>query len=308
MGLSSKRVAILETAMTAFLWGTSFPVIRFGIAQGIEPVLFAFLRFTLAAPIMVIVASIRGRGLIKKITDRSIWLLGILNAIGFVSQFIGQAYTDASISALLVNLSVIIAAIGGSIFLGERFNKWKIYGVLMAVIGVLFVTTKGDVALLSRGELVGDILCLITATTWGTYVIYSKMKTDNIDWDPISVTTGIVIITALFLSPVLFFSRPKINLELFLVVVYTAIMNTVIPFILYQSALMHLTASSSSIILMLEILTAMIISNLFLGERFTLYSLFGASLILISILIVSKMELVRDQNLERWGRKGHGPE
>jgi len=59
--LPNERVgALAETSATGLLWGTSFPVIEFGIASGIDPRVFAFLRFALAAPIMIAFARVYG--------------------------------------------------------------------------------------------------------------------------------------------------------------------------------------------------------------------------------------------------------
>jgi drug/metabolite transporter (DMT)-like permease len=79
-------------------------------------------------------------------------------------------------------------------------------------------------------------------------------------------------------------------------IAYTAVFNTAIPFVLYQAGLRQLTASLSAVVLMLEIVVAILISVLFLGETFTVLSALGAVAVLASILLVSGME-VRGKSL-----------
>ncbi len=72
------------------------------------------------------------------------------------------------------------------------------------------------------------------------------------------------------------------------VILYAAVLNTAIPFVLYQRGLRYLTATSS-VLLMLEIVTAMGISVLLPGELLDLTSLIGAASILSSIFLVSRV-------------------
>jgi DME family drug/metabolite transporter len=286
-------VALAQTALTALLWGTSFPVIGYAIRLGLDPRVFVFLRFGVAAPIMAAAALAMGKGLGGVLRMKPVWVLGLLNAVGFVCQFVGQAYTDASVAALLVNLSILVAAAGSAVFLGERFGGAKVAGVLLALAGTVLLTTKGDISLVGRGQLFGDALYLLAALTWGCYIVYNKRVTDETGWDPFAVTAAIIMLTVVFVAPILLtggldFGLTALSWE---AVLYTAVMNTALPYVLYQSGLRHLTATSSAIVLMLEIVTAVLISVAFLGETMNAFSAAGAVLVLVSIFLVSGLEL-----------------
>ncbi len=289
-----KATALAETVATALLWGTSFPVIGYGIRLGLDPKLFVFLRFGAAAPPMLVIARLFHKPIVASLKSREVWALGLLNAAGFVSQFIGQGYTDASVAALLVNLSVLIAAIGSAAALHERFTRTKLTGTLLAVLGILLLTTRGNLGQLARSQLVGDAFYLVSAVTWGIYIIYNKRKTDEKKWDPVSVTGSILLLTAAFTSPLLLFTLPggtSLTVTEWLIVGYTAVFNTVVPFTLYQLGLRFLTATSSAIVLMLEIVTAVAISAAFLGEVLNTVSILGAVSIISSIFLVSGAEI-----------------
>ena len=287
-----RTVALAETSATGLLWGTSFPVIEFGISSGIDPRVFAFLRFAIAAPIMVAFARVYGKPLWAGLKMKSVWILGLLNAVGFLCQFLGQAYTAASVAALLVKLSVLIAAIGSAALLGEKFTGTKVVGTLLAVGGIFLLTTRGDLGQITRSQVTGDLFYLVSATSWGVYIIYNKRRTDERRWDPLSVASLTILSTAVFVAPVMLTvgvaELPLTEAE-WGVILYTALLNTAIPFVLYQRGLRYLTATASSMLLMLEIVAAMGISILLLGELLNLASLVGAASILSSIFLVSRL-------------------
>ncbi|MDV3277670.1 MAG: DMT family transporter [Nitrososphaerales archaeon] len=288
-----RTVALAQTTVTAVLWGTSFPVISVAISSGLDPRTFVFLRFAIAAPVMLAVAGLYGKGTRRLLRSRAVWVIGLFNATGFVCQFLGQALTTASVAALLVNLSVVLAALGSMLFLREKMTTVRASGVAFAFAGTALLTTNGDLSGLTGGQLLGDALYLLAAVAWAGYIVYAKKKTDEKDWDPLAVSACIVAVTAFLVFPValtagLSFALSTASWE---AVLYTAVFNTAIPFALYQAGLRYLTATSSAIVLMLEIVTAVAISTLFLGEVLGVASWTGAVLVLVSVLLVSGFEI-----------------
>jgi drug/metabolite transporter (DMT)-like permease len=285
--------AIIQTAVTAVLWGTSFPAVLIGLRGGLDPRTFVFLRFALAAPVMLAASSALGRGVVPMLRDRRVWLLGFLNAAGFLAQFVGQQYTAASVAALLINLSIVMAAAGGAIFLGERFGPLKAGGVALAVAGTFLITTNGNLSVVAGGQLLGDGLYLTAAVTWAGYIVYAKKKTDQLRWDPIPLAAGVVTVTAVLLLPAAATADvgAAIGTDSLLATVYMAMFTTALPFFLYQRALRSLTAGTSATVLMLEIVVAVTISVAFLGETLTAFAWIGAACILVSILVASGVEI-----------------
>lgn len=286
-------IALAKTAIAAALWGTSFPIISLGIKGGLDPTTFLFLRFALAAPVMLGVAKALGRDLLPLLRNRAIWIVGALNSVGFLCQFIGQQYTDASVAALLTNMSVILAAMGGVAFLGEKLGGFKVAGVFLAVAGTVLITTNGDFRLVAGSQGLGDALYLVAAVSWAGYILYSKKKMDEQRWDPLAASACIVAVTAILVFPPALTAGAGqlVSAESLWAVAYTGVFNTVIPYVLYQQGLKHLTASSSAVVLMLEIVVALLISVTFLGETLTAFAWIGASAVLVSILLVSRVEI-----------------
>jgi drug/metabolite transporter (DMT)-like permease len=287
-----KYVALGETMLTAVLWGTSFPIITVGLGTGVDPVEFAFLRFAAAAPVLLLAARALNKRVSYLFRLKGVWVIAFFNAVGFFCQFVGQTYTDPSVAALLVNLSVILAAVGSAAFLKEKLGPFKSAGVVLAVLGTFLVSTNGDLSVMTRGELLGDSLYLVAAFAWAGYIVYNKKMTDARRWDPLAVTAAVVGLTALFLLPGLVVAGGfAVSPTAWEIIVYMALFNTAVPFILYQRGLRFLSATSSAVVLMLEIITAIVISAAFLGESLGAMALLGALLVLVSILMVSGIEV-----------------
>ena len=287
--MEGRTAAIGETAVTAVLWGTSFPIIAVGLATGIDPVTFAFLRFGLAAPLFLALATVAKRKVGPLLRDKAVWLIAAFNAVGFLSQFEGQSYTDPSSAALLVNLATVFTAVASAAVLKERFGKLKALGVALAMVGTVLITTKGNLSMVTGGEALGDSFFLLAALTWTGYMIYDKKMTDERQWDPLAVSAAIMILTAVLLVPSLPLARGYSAGPLALgIALYMAAFNTVIPWVLYQRGLRTLTATASAVVLMLEIVTALVISVALLGQAMDAVSGAGAASILVSIYLVSR--------------------
>ena len=286
-------IAFAQTALAAALWGTSFPVVSLGIKGGLDPRTFLFLRFAFAAPVMLGLAKALGKDIMPLLKSRAIWVVAVFNAVGFLCQFIGQQYTGASVAALLTNLSVVFAAVGAVAFLGERLGRYKVTGVFLALGGTVLITTNGNLYSVAGGQAVGDLLYLVGAASWAGYILYSKKKMDELQWDPLAAAACIVAATALMVVPPALTTGvgASLSAESLWAVGYTAVFNTVIPFTLYQQGLKLLSASSSAVVLMLEILVAVMISVAFLGETLTAFAWVGAFAVLGSILLVSGFEI-----------------
>ena len=71
-------------------------------------------------------------------------------------------------------------------------------------------------------------------------------------------------------------------------VAFTAIACTVIPYALWISALKAVTATIASVVGLLEIVAAMVLSTVLLGESYSTATLLGAILVLLSILAVAE--------------------
>ena len=253
--------------------------------------MFAFLRFFLASVIMFIVLLLTKNLDINLAKKRSLWYLGLLNGFAYLLQFVGMAYTTASKSSLFVNLSAVWVAMLSWFILKEKFDNKKLSGITFAIIGVFLITTNLKLSALTQGMLYGDALILLAGLTWAFFVIYNK-KIISDSKNTVQLMTWILFGTVLPLIPFLVFSsNVSLNLpaEAWLAILYT-VLCAIAPYYLWLKGLKHMSPVTSTIILLIEPIVAIVISFLILKEGFTLISGMGALLILLAILLVSFKE------------------
>jgi len=273
--------------MAAALWGTSFPVIKWGLTY-ISAYNFVILRFLISVSVIVPITIILDRkGFLTYFKNKHIILLGFLNSLSYFLQFVGQQWTTATKTALLTNSSVIFAAILSYFWLKEKLGYFKASGIIVAFLGVFLIVTGGRLENLQSGSIIGDLFCLVSGVSWGFYIVISKMISSQ-ESNSLSFISAMLTYTLLF---ILFFSLPLIvpvnfSSEVYFAILYTSIFCTILPFLLWYEGLKTIEASSSATYLLLTIIVAAIIGITLLSESFTSTLVFGALLICIGIWIV----------------------
>jgi drug/metabolite transporter (DMT)-like permease len=280
--------AVFLTVLAGVLWGTSFPAIKIGLNY-VNPYLFVFLRFLLASALMFLI-MLSTKKLTYPIKQKKLILfLGVTNGVAYLSQYIGMNSTTAAKAALFVNLSVVWVALLSPKLQGETLGRKKILGVLAALTGIIFVTTNLDFSMLSGGQLIGDLLLITSGVIWAFFTIYNKtlVMTSN---GVLQSLTWILPLTLLPMLPFVFSSAyqiPALPAQAWLAIIYTAVVCWIVPYYLWLEGLKHITASTSTVLLLSEILIATAISFILLNEIFTMVMVFGALLIIIAIVLVS---------------------
>jgi drug/metabolite transporter (DMT)-like permease len=277
--------------LSSVLWGGSFVSVKIGL-EYINAYDFAFLRLASAAFVLLAVLGIQRKFELTALKEPSVWALGLLNGVGFTLQFVGLLYTTAAKTALLVDLNVVVIAILSWRAFGESFGVRKKLGVIVGVIGALLITTNGDLSTLAQGELRGDLLVFVAGLVWAVFIVFHKRVQMRRQRNVIEMSATVMLVTALSLLPMALLLG-GLNLRAIVAqgwewVAISALVCTVLPYALWVAALKAVTATIASVVGMLEVVCAMVLSTLLLGERYTAVTLLGAILVLGSILAVAE--------------------
>ncbi len=295
--MSRVRSAALATVGAGLLWGSSFSVIKLGL-RSIDPYWFVFLRFAIASVLAVsyLWAAGRARDLPGLLRHPLVIWLGVANAVGFIFQFKGQTMTTAGHAALIINSCTIYVAIASKFVFRESFGRLKLLGVVLGMLGVYLVTSGGRLGVGPGGAGAGDLLVLIAALTWTAFIILDKKIVDLLSVDVRSLTAAMVVVTAAASFPVaLVFARtsfPRFTTDWW-TVPYTSVFCTILPFFLWTWGLRYISATTSSIIMLSEVVFALILAALILGERLSAGGAAGAALIVAAILLASRESAVK---------------
>jgi DME family drug/metabolite transporter len=290
---SDKAKAVFFTILAGALWGTSFPIIKIGL-RTIDPFTFVFWRFFVSCIVLLMVMLLLKKIEFKIVNKKLLIFLGISNALGYLLQYIAMPYTTAAKAALFINLSAIWVALLSPKLLGEKFSPKKVAGVLFGLAGIVFVSTNLDFSSLNQGQTAADVLLIISGLTWAIFMIYNKKLVTNSTSATFQNMTLVLIFTFLSIAPFSVLAGPgffALDGWAWAAIVWTAIVCWVLPYYLWLEGLKHLSASTSTILLLSEIIIAIVASIIVLREPVTIFSTIGAFLIVIAIALVS----VRDK-------------
>lgn len=286
---SIKVRAVFFTLLAGALWGTSFPIIKIGL-NTINPFAFVFWRFFVSCVTLIIIMVFLKKFSLKVENKKLVILLGIANAAGYILQYVGMPFTSAAKAALFINLSAMWVAILSPKLLGEHLSHKKITGVLFGLMGIIFVSTNLDLATLTQGQLAADILLIISGIIWALFMMYNKKLTMASTSATFQSMAWVLIFTFLSIAPFGLMAGPGfffISGWEWAAIIWTAIVCWIIPYYLWFESLKHLSASTSTILLLSEIVVAVIASITLLKEPVTVFSSIGALFIVVAILFVS---------------------
>jgi drug/metabolite transporter (DMT)-like permease len=290
---------IALATLAAFIWSGNFIVAR-GVYKQIGPVSLAFYRWFIATVIILPFALKKFMAEWSSIRRSCHYLFWVsLTGISLFNTFVYIAghYTTAINLALIgTTSSPIMSIIMARIFLKERIGWLKLSGMIICVVGILFLLSKGNFKnLLALKFSLGDAWMLLAAFCFAAYNIFVRKKPASIS--PISF----LFVTFLFGSGLLFpFFLWELNsapvaawsIQLVGSILYLGIGASVICFAIWNVSISILgagrTALFGNLIPIFSSLEAVIILN----EEFSLVHVVSM-VIVFSGLLLANLRLIK---------------
>ncbi|MFH1426917.1 MAG: DMT family transporter [Patescibacteria group bacterium] len=289
--------AHLAILISVVIWASTFAATKIVLVE-IAPITLAFLRFLIASVILVIAVwltkqSKQLKNAFKQDTPFFL-LLGLTGiALMFILENFAIKFTSTSEAAIIMNSDPILIAILAYFFISEKFNKYKVLGILLGFVGVLIVIfNKTDFAsLIKTQSFLGNMLALTSSFAWAIYTIMIKKRVDK--YGPTIVTTIASIFGAIFLLIAMFLFEGLPNfgsytMNSWLLVLYLGVIVSGLSFFLWNYALKHFEASKVGMYWFLVPVIAVIIGILLFKEELTTQMIIGTLLIFTGIYLTEK--------------------
>jgi len=272
----------------SIIWGGSFVVVK-EVLPFISPINLAFLRFFISSSIMLILLFLSKKS--RAIAPKDIGWVSLLGLTGvtllYLLQYTGIYYTNASSASILINTNVIFIALLASLFLREKIGMKRAFGIFIAFIGVIFVTSINPIS--DGNFIIGGILVILSGLCWAVYSIIGKYLMRR--YDDFTLNTYAFALGTLFFLPFLDYKQMEtltISPNLWFALFYLSILSTVLGYTVWYYSLSKMDASKTAVFLNLIPLSAMLFSVVFLNEMLTPQFLIGALLILFGVYITQK--------------------
>jgi drug/metabolite transporter (DMT)-like permease len=277
----------LILVVAGIIWGTSFAAGKIGV-DNMDPVLFSAMRYSFGGLAIFIALVAMKQFDLSVFRLKGLWIIALFNAIAMLFQNVGMTMTSATNSVLLVDINVVFIAILAVFVLKERLNRRMVVGLLIGLVGVVEISTNGDLSAIFSGSFEGNMLVFGAGILWAFYVVLLTRSLNGTEL--LASATGAVIIeTAIFLVPImLVLTRDySIGSTGTLAALYAGIFCTALAFVMYSVGLKHLGATMSSVILLVEIVFGILFAILLLGEMPTVATGIGGVMILLSVIVIS---------------------
>lgn len=170
--ISAERKALIAAAVTVVLWASAFVSIRSAGAY-YSPGALALGRLLAGALVLVLILVIRREGLPPRAAWPGIAGSGVLwFGVYMIALNWGEQLVDAGTAAMVVNIGPIVIALLGGWLLHEGFPARLLAGMAVSFAGAVVVglSLAGE----GRAPVIGVLLCLLAALTYGCGVILQK--------------------------------------------------------------------------------------------------------------------------------------
>ncbi len=270
----------------------SLPVIGKIVLAVLPAVALVGFRVGITALVLLIVQAYRGRIWLQHRSDYS--RLAILSLFGVVfNQLLfvgGLSLTKAANTSLLAVTIPIFTLIVGAIVGNERLRLAKAFGIVLAAAGVIFLIDP-SAASFSSQTTIGDVMIIVNSLSYGIYVATSKaVITRNgafrsMMWvfvfaSVICVPLGLVSLTAIDVT--------SISLEIWLLVLYIAVVATASPYLLNAWALARVAPSTVAVFIYLQPLIGFALAVIFLAEIIDFRFILAALLVFAGVFLTTR--------------------
>ncbi|MCP4178990.1 MAG: EamA family transporter [bacterium] len=265
------RNAVLLLLSAAFLWSTGGILIKL---VDWNPIAIAGMRSLIALPLLIFLLNKQ-----KPYKFNILYVYGgICYALTVILFVISTKITTAANAIILQYTAPIYIIIFSGILLKERVRLIDIISIVIAFAGIMiFFLDK-----LSAGELLGNILALVTGITFAFLVIFLRMQKDG---NPlISIVIG-NILTVVFCSFFMFNSLPSPISWVWLIIL--GVFQVGLSYVLFVVAIKRVTALQGIMIPLIEPVLNPIWVFLFYGEVPGTWSIIGCIVVFVAVLVRS---------------------
>lgn len=299
--------AYLLLTVAALAWAGNVVASRFAIGE-ISPMALTCLRWAIVLVVFLIMGSRQGIDAWPAL--RRHWRAGLLmGAAGYTvfsaTLYVAAYYTSAVNLAILQGTVPVLVLIGALLLHGTRADPRQIVGVVITLLGILVVASRGDLYVLAMLSFnFGDVLMLLGAACYAGYTLGLRRR------------PGVSGLTFFFLMALGAFlsSLPLLAIEILIgraqwptfqgwaLLLFVGLGPSLIAQRCFMRGVELIGPGRAGLFVNLVPIFGAFLSVVILGEAFGLYHAIALALVLAGILLAEHRALRRSQS-RQWGKK-----
>jgi len=293
--LSKDKTAYIFLILATLFWSGNFIVGKAASHFDIPPFTLNFYRWTFAwlilAPFTLKEIYLSKSHILKNL--KYILILGITSITLFNSiVYYSLQFTQVISGVLMISTIPVMIIFFSSLLKIEKTNFFQLIGVFFSMLGVVVIVSQlnlDKIKELSFNK--GDLSIIVAMLSWALYSALLKRK--KLDLSQISLLQVIISAGLVFLLPVYLIEMSLgryvvLEIPFFLTLSYVVLFPGLASFICWIKGIAIIGANRSGIFLHLMPIFSTILAIIIFKEKFMIYHLIGAMLIIIGIILSSK--------------------
>ena len=291
----NNNLAYLLLVLTTLFWSGNFIVGKAASIYEIPPFSLNFYRWLFAGLILL---PFTFKEILKKkdyiFNNIGFFIvLGITSITIFNSTVYYSLYYMQVISGVLMISTIPVWIMFISSILGiEKTNKFQILGVVLSLLGVLFIITKSDLNVIKNLAFNrGDLIMASGMFAWALYSALLKKKTyeiSQITLLEVVIISGLVFLVPIYFLEMNFGNQIILGTPFILTLSYVVIFPGLASFFFWIKGIGIIGANRAGVFLHLMPVFGSIMAIVFFGEKFMIYHLLGAIFIVAGITLSNK--------------------
>lgn len=224
-------------------------------------------------------------------------LSGAFIGINWILLFESYHYTTVATATLCYYMQPIFVILASPFLLKEKLTVKKVACVVVALIGMVFVSGVLQTGIPALSEAKGILYGLGAACFYASVVLMNKKITEINAYDKTIMQLGM---GAIVLSPYVMLTQDfgsaatSMTPSLWALLLFVGLVHTGVAYALYFDSMKELKAQTLAIFSYIDPIVAIILSALLLKENMGLYGVIGAVLVLGSTFISEMPEKERN--------------
>jgi probable blue pigment (indigoidine) exporter len=287
----SDRRDLLLLVLVGLVWGSAYPVIRFGIVDGATPVAFADIRYALSAALIAAVALATRVAWPNRRAFAISAVLGlpIVGVYGLL-LYLGEASTSGNLSAILIaGTPFLTALIALPILPGESLGRAGAVGLVVGFLGVvLLVVPPPGVVLATSFWGPVAVVGAAVSVAFGTVLLRRYRPEGETLW---GVSVQFAVATA-FLLAVIPVVEPHpafpVTRGTVFALAYLVLLPSLVGYSIYFYLHHRIGPSRANLVAYVNPVAAVLIGTLVFAEPFQLWELAGFALVVVGLTILTR--------------------
>ncbi|HQK38795.1 EamA family transporter [Flavobacterium alvei] len=296
--MSKKTLALITATIVSIIYGMTFTIAKDVMPQYVDAYGFIIMRVGGASILFWLAwffsrksSAIREEQIDPKDYPRIIAAAFFGVALNMLSFFKGLSLTSPISASVLMVSTPIIVLVLSAIILKERMQKRMVFGIVLGLIGTVFLILYGKSSGNATNPTLGNFLVFINASSYGLYLVLVKKLMQK--YNPFNFAKWIYLIGFIMVLPFGWNEFDAVNwtsmpMDIYLKIGFVVVFSTFGTYLLNLLSMRELKPTTIAVFVYLQPLFATIFAISLGKDELTLVKIVSAILIFAGVYLVTQ--------------------